>query len=136
MKIATITGHLGSIQTRTSQEGNFVLNFSVATYDGKDQQNNNKTLWFNCVMFGKYAETISTKLSKGTKLCCYGEIGLDEYQDKSGANRSSLTLRVSVLEVLNKDAPNPNSAPTNNYNTNNNYTPSLPSHNTGDDIPF
>lgn len=67
MNIAIISGNLSrDVETRTTQNGKTVANFTVAVNRRMPDANGNKVADFiPCVAFGKTAEFISKYFSKG-----------------------------------------------------------------------
>lgn len=77
-----------------STTGTAYCRFSLATsesYKDGSGEWQNKTLWHNCVLFGKVAESIGKLIKKGTKLYLEGKIKYDEYE-KDGVKRYSTSI--------------------------------------------
>ena len=104
MNSLTITGNLGKdAELKYLQDGAAVLSFSVADSMGRDKG----TIWWNCSMFGKRAESLSQYLTKGQQVTVIGTVTEREYTDKTGAQRKSIDVRVSdvALQGGRKDEP-------------------------------
>ena len=98
----TISGNIGrDPEQKSTQNGGFVLRFSVAVTEsrrGQDGQYTDNVNWVSCVMFGKRAESIAQYLHKGMKVCVQGKIRETKWQTKDGQNRS--TLEVIIDEIM------------------------------------
>ena len=94
MKNVTIAGRIGrSAELRRTQGGDAVASFSVAVDDrtGKDKA----TVWFDCSVWGKRAESLTQYLTKGTAVAVSGELGTREHNGKT-----YLTVRVNDVTML------------------------------------
>ena len=80
---------------RYLQNGDAVLSFSVADSPGRDKP----TIWWNCSLFGKRAESLAPYLLKGQAVAVSGSLSKREWTDKDGAKRESLDLRVSDIAL-------------------------------------
>lgn len=94
MKIITIAGRLGKdAELRRTQDGDPVLNFTVAVNDGYGDRKT--TMWFDCAMFGKRGEKLAQYLTKGTQVCVAGELGRREHDGKT-----YLSVRVNEVDLM------------------------------------
>lgn len=93
----TIAGNVGKdAQLRRTQSGEPVLGFSVAIDQGKDKSGNKRdSVWVNCSIWGKRAESLQSYITKGTKLALTGRPGVNVYDGKG-----SLTLSVNDLTFM------------------------------------
>lgn len=94
MKNVTIAGRIGrSAELRRTQGGDAVASFSVAVDDrsGKDKA----TVWFDCSVWGKRAESLTQYLTKGTAVAVSGDLGTREHNGKT-----YLTVRVNDVTML------------------------------------
>lgn len=93
MKNITVAGRLGKdASLRTTQNGDSVLGFSVATDDGYGQ--NKRTLWFDCSLWGKRADALVQYLVKGTAVAVSGDLSTREHEGKT-----YLTIRVNEVTM-------------------------------------
>jgi single-strand DNA-binding protein len=91
MNIITIAGQLGKdAEVRYLPKGDVVAQFSVADSQGKDKP----TIWWNCGIFGKRAESLAPYLVKGQAVTVTGQVTEREWQDKEGNKRKSMDVRV------------------------------------------
>lgn len=110
MNSITVAGQLGrDAEVRYLPNGDAVANFSVADSQGKDKT----TIWWNCQLFGKRAESLSQYLLKGQSVTVSGNITQRTYQ-KDGVEKTAMEIRVSdvALQGGRKDdaAPAPRQA--------------------------
>lgn len=92
MNVITIAGNLGrDAELRFLPKGDPVLSFSVADNPGKDKP----TIWWNCSIFGKRAESLAQYMTKGANVTVTGSVSEREWTDKEGSARKSLDVRVS-----------------------------------------
>jgi len=105
MNNITIAGQLGrDAEVRYLPNGDPVANFSVADSQGKDKP----TIWWNCQLFGKRAESLSQYLTKGQSVTVSGNITQRTYQ-KDGVDKTAMEIRVSdvALQGGRKDESQP-----------------------------
>lgn len=96
MNSITITGNLGKdCELRSLQDGTPVASFSVADNQGKDKP----SIWWNCSLFGKRAESLSQYLTKGQQVTVIGTVSEREWTDKDGQPRKSMDIRVSDIAL-------------------------------------
>ena len=105
MNVTTIAGNVGkdarlnSVQTNNGPMS--VLNFSVAVQTSKKDQTTGKyiSLWFDCALWGKRADTMVNYIKAGTKISLSGEVGVDSYTDGQGQIKPKLTLNVREVTL-------------------------------------
>ena len=92
---ATIIGHAGKdAETRYSASGDAITYITIAvSRKRKDKEN---TTWWKVVVFGKPAEWAS-EIHKGDVVFASGEPLIEEWTDKDGNKRSTLTLMAQSL---------------------------------------
>lgn len=85
MQILTIAGNVGKApELRSTQNGEQVLNFSLAVDNGKDKQGNKRdSTWYECSVWGKRATALQSYISKGSKLTLSGRPTARTYNDKA-----------------------------------------------------
>ena len=94
-----LIGNLGrDPETRYSQAGNAVTNFSVATSESwRDRQSGeqqDRTEWHNIVCFSRLAEIASQYLRKGSKVYIEGSLRTSSWeQDGQKRYRTEITAR-------------------------------------------
>ncbi len=93
MKTITIAGNVGQdARLKTLDSGDSVLNFSVAVEDRQGREK--KTLWFDCAMWGKRADSVAQYVTKGSKVAVSGDLSTREHEGKT-----YLTVRVAELTL-------------------------------------
>ena len=123
MNVWTFTGRLGNdAEQRVTASGDSVVNFSVAVESGFGDKR--VTSWTRCAIFGKRGSSLVGYLLKGTQVAISGEVTLREYEDRDGARRSSLDVRVGEVTLL--SSKDRQAAP----------VPASNADDLGDDIPF
>ena len=96
MNSITITGNLGKdAEMRALNDGTPVLSFSVADNQGKDKS----SIWWNCSLFGKRAESLHQYLTKGQQVTVIGNVSEREFTDKEGNKRKSMDVRVNDIAL-------------------------------------
>lgn len=126
MNSISISGNLGrDAEVRHLPNGDPVCGFSVADSQGRDKP----SLWWNCALFGKRAESLAPYLTKGQTVTVIGNVTEREYTDKEGNKRKVQEVRVNdiALQGGKKDAAQSQPA-RQQYST--------PDHFVSDDIPF
>ncbi len=96
MNSISIAGQLGKdAEQRFLPNGDAVASFSVADSQGK----NKPTIWWNCSLFGKRAETLTQYLTKGQAVTVAGNVTQREYTDKDGNKRTAMDVRVNDIAL-------------------------------------
>lgn len=97
MQLLTIAGTVGKdAELRSTQNGDDVLNFSLAVDNGKDDQGNKRpATWFDCAVWGKRASALRSHITKGTKLTLSGRPTARAHDGKAylGINVDGLTFQ-------------------------------------------
>jgi single-strand DNA-binding protein len=91
MNSITIAGIVGNAELKFLQSGDPILTFSVADSEGRDKP----TIWWNCSLFGKRAESLAPFVAKGGKVTVAGKVSQREFTDKNGQERKSMDVRVT-----------------------------------------
>jgi single-strand DNA-binding protein len=91
MNSITIAGTVGNAELKFLQSGDPILTFSVADSEGRDKP----TIWWNCSLFGKRAESLAPFIAKGGKVTVAGKVSQREFTDKNGQERKSMDVRVT-----------------------------------------
>lgn len=96
MNSISVSGNLGKdAEMRSLADGTQVLSFSVADSQGKDKS----SIWWNCSLFGKRAESLAPYLVKGQTVTVIGNVTEREWKDKDGQSRKSIDIRVNDLAL-------------------------------------
>ena len=98
MNVITIAGTVGKdAEMKYLQDSTAISTFSVA-----DSQLKDKTIWWNCSMFGKRAESLNQYILKGTKVTVSGQVTEDVWTDKNGQERKTMKVRVNDVALQSK----------------------------------
>jgi single-strand DNA-binding protein len=96
MNNITVAGNIGKdAETRFMPNGDPVCSFSVADSQGKDKP----TIWWNCSLFGKRAESLAPYLTKGQPVAVSGNVTERVYTDKNGQERKAMDIRVADVAL-------------------------------------
>jgi len=96
MNSITIAGTLGrDCELKTLNNGDSVAAFSVADSAGRDKG----TIWWNCELWGKRADSLSRYLIKGQAVAVSGVITESEWTDKDGNKRKNMKIRVNDVAL-------------------------------------
>ena len=91
------------VETRTTQSGQTVSNFSLAvTRSWRDQNGaqQDQTSFINCVAWGKVGEIIAQYVSKGSPLLVSGRLDQRSYEDKDGNKRQAVEVVVEDFNFV------------------------------------
>ena len=99
-----LCGNLGKDpETRYTQSGDAVTNFSIATsekWTDKSGEKKEQTQWHNIVMFGRIAEVAGEYLKKGSSCLIVGKLQTRKWQDKEGNDRYTTEIVANELQLL------------------------------------
>ena len=96
MNSITVAGSLGrDAELKHLNSGDSICNFSIADSQGRDKP----TIWWNCSLFGKRAESLAQYLTKGQAVTVSGSVTEREWTDKDGAKRKSMDVRVNDIAL-------------------------------------
>ena len=100
----TLIGYVGrDAELRYTSSNTAVASFSVATsekYKDRSGEKQEKTTWFTCTMWGKFAESVSQYVKKGGLVYVSGAVSVREYDTNAGEHRVSLEVNVADLKLL------------------------------------
>ena len=106
----TIAGNVGKDAVlRHIPHGDPVLNFSVGVAERKGQEN--VTLWVDCSLWGKRAESLEPHIRKGSKVTVSGQAGVRVHEGKAYMSMrvSDVTLQGSKQDGERRDTAQRNS---------------------------
>lgn len=95
----TLIGHLGGdAELTTVKSGTHLTKFSIAvTSSVADKQH---TQWFNCVIWGQRGAKVGPHLTKGKLVFIEGTLRTDDYEDREGVKRTSISVFVHDVQFL------------------------------------
>ncbi|MDE3021939.1 MAG: single-stranded DNA-binding protein [Pseudomonadota bacterium] len=97
MNSISVSGNLGKdSEMRSLADGTPVLSFSVADSQGRDKN----SIWWDCSLFGKRADSLQTYLVKGQQVTVIGNVTEREWTDKDGQKRKSFGVRVQDVALM------------------------------------
>lgn len=110
-KVILIGNITKDIELRQSNSGKFVVKFSIAINNGKDQQGNELPADFiNCTAWNKTAEILDKYTNKGSKISVEGAIKTQTWVDQQGNNRYKTYVLVDRVELLGRPQQQQNPA--------------------------
>lgn len=95
-------------ELKVTPSGTTVLSLLLAVNDTKK---NAQGEWeeianfFDCVLFGKRAESLAQYIPKGSKLTINGRLHQDRWQGQDGTNRSRVSIIVQDIELPPRSQP-------------------------------
>ena len=93
------TGRLGKdSEMRYLPNGDAVLNFTTAVDFGYGEKKG--TIWANCSMFGKRAESVAPYLKKGQQVAISGELSARKWKNSDDIEQTSHEVRVGELTLV------------------------------------
>lgn len=138
MNKVILMGRLGNEpEIRYTPNGDAVANFSMATsekYKDKNGQQQEKTEWHYCSVFGKRAEVIGEYFSKGSQILVEGKIQTNKWTNQEGKEVEKKYISITSFNFISSSGSN------NQTNNNSNHKKSNPKNDEpefyDDDIPF
>lgn len=125
-----LIGNIGHTPELKHAEDKSFLRFPLAVKDPY----RNETDWFDCVSFGKQAETIANYFVKGSKIAVVGRVQTGIYEGNDGAKRKKFDVIVESFDFCDSKASGENQkAGAENELP---YTVYTESDEDGDDLPF
>ena len=101
----SISGYLTrDAEKRVTTAGSTVVNFGVAVNDRV--QNKQTGEWedrpnfFECVVFGKYGDSMEQHLRKGVKAAIKGKLHYSSWETKDGSKRSKVEVVAEQIDLM------------------------------------
>lgn len=101
--VITVVGNLtADPELRFIGDGTPVANFTIASTPRTFNRQNNswddgETIFFRCSVWRDYAENVADSLHKGMQVICTGKLTVRGFTDNSGAQRTSIELKVDEI---------------------------------------
>jgi single-strand DNA-binding protein len=109
--IITVTGNLGADpELRATPSGVSVTSFAIANTPRVKKNNewtDGETLWFRCFVWGKDSASAANELRKGTRVFVTGRFAVDNWVDKEGQDRKTLSINVDEFGIVPRNVPEP-----------------------------
>jgi single-strand DNA-binding protein len=98
MNLGIFGGRLGrDAELNHMSNGDPVLNFSLAVDVGTKEAP--KTMWVDCAIFGKRAQSLQPYMVTGTKATVSGRLILRDFTNKDGQPRQSLSMTCTDIDM-------------------------------------
>ena len=98
-------------ELRRTQSGMAIMSFGVAVNDRRRNQQTNewedRVNFVDCTVFGKRAESLSDRLSKGMKVAIEGKLRYSQWE-RDGQKRSKLEVAVDEIEFMSRNQQSQN----------------------------
>lgn len=99
-----VVGNLGrDPELRYTPQGVAVCDFSMATNERKRDKSGEMqevATWFRITLWRNQAENAAKYLKKGSQVYIEGRLGLEEWTDRDGNNRQTLTVQATDMQFL------------------------------------
>ena len=95
-------------ELKVTPSGTTVLSLLLAVNDTKKNAQDEweeTANFFDCVLFGKRAESLAQYIPKGSKLTINGRLHQDRWQAQDGTNRSRVSIIVQDIELPPRTQP-------------------------------
>ncbi len=101
----SLTGRLTrDVELRALPSGGTSLSIPIAVNDAVRNRDtgewDERVNYVDCVVFGKRADALSSRLKRGTGVAVDGRLRWSSWESKEGAKRSRLEVVVSELKIL------------------------------------
>jgi single-strand DNA-binding protein len=96
-------GNVGKIESRHMNNGDQVVNLSIAcneNYKDKNGEKQEKTEWVNVTVYGKLAEITAQYVNKGMQIYISGRMATRKYTDKQGIERYTTEIIANEMKML------------------------------------
>lgn len=111
-------------ESRTTQNGKTVANFSIAVDRvTKDRDGNKQTDFFNVTCWERTADYVMDWVTKGTQVCVQGRLEVEKFQDRDGNNREKTVIVAQSVQGLQRPGGGDASGGNQNYNQGRNQQP-------------
>lgn len=99
INISIHSGRLGKDPNRIGSACNFSIASNKSWKDKETGEWVNKTIWINCVAWGKFGAMINDVYKKGDHVVIQGELSENKWTDKkSGEEKSRAVITVSKMD--------------------------------------
>jgi single-strand DNA-binding protein len=105
----------GGAETKYTSNGTACVKFSICinrVWKDKNGDRQEKPNFFNCVIWGKYGESMGKYLTKGKQIGIEAELEQNTWMDSNGNNHSAVQLTVNEIVLL--ASPRNDSGPADN----------------------
>ncbi len=103
LNTVALIGRLGQhAELKTSQYGTVSASFCIAVNRQvkKNDQYEEHTDWYDCVLYGKLAEALAQYMTKGTQLSIQGSLRQERWEDEHGGKHSRIRVVAQQVQLL------------------------------------
>lgn len=102
MNNISIAGRIGKVgELRSTNNGKSVINFSVATDNGKDSDGEKRlATWFEVALWEKQADALAEYLAVGDRIGVTGQVRLQIDEGKDGTKYPKLVIDFPRVELM------------------------------------
>jgi single-strand DNA-binding protein len=102
MNNISIAGRIGKVgELRSTNNGKSVINFSVATDNGKDSDGEKRpATWFEVALWEKQADALAEYLAVGDRIGVTGQVRLQIDEGKVGTKYPKLVIDFPRVELM------------------------------------
>lgn len=91
-------------ELKSSNNGQYFCRFRIASnrniYNRQTNENRDEVGFFDCIAFGKPAETIHKYLQKGRRICIEGNLRWSSWEGADGKKQSKVEIGVDAFQFL------------------------------------
>ena len=91
-------------ELKSTNNGNYFCRFSLASnrnvYNRQTGESRDEVGYFDCVAWGKSAETIHKYLQKGRRICVEGNLRWSSWEGTDGKKQSKVEINVEGFQFL------------------------------------
>jgi len=120
MRRITVIGNLTQDAEVKNVSNRHAINFAVAVNEkfSSNGEKQEKTTYYNCVIWRESNVNVAKFLTKGTKVFIEGTPEVEIYKDKQGEVKGSIKIIVGNLELIGGGSGKTNDTTSGNNNTN------------------
>ena len=89
-------------ESKTTNTGKKVANFTLAISDGKDTTGQNQTQFFSCIAWEKTADIVLQYTNKGSQIAITGSLKNKSWDKPDGSKGYATDIVVREVELLGK----------------------------------
>ena len=102
----TISGNLGSDPELKMVKDETLATFSLAHTPWSKAKGEGETVWFRVTFWNSKADLIMDSVTKGDKVIVIGKLGVSQYTDKEGKEKTTFEITGTDLAIVPKSPKN------------------------------
>jgi single-strand DNA-binding protein len=107
MATVSFVGHIGKApESRKTASGVSVINFSVAENDFRNGEQH--TNWFEVIAFNGFADSLATRLTKGSQVFVSGNLRVEDFTRQDGSKGRAVRVVADRVQTIGKRESNGN----------------------------